>query len=239
LERAKSGKLYLVPTPLSADSDPVASLPPAALEPLRALRSFVVENEKTALRFLSRVLDRDAMAAVSLAILDEHTPPASVPPLLAPALSGADLGLLSEAGCPAVADPGALLVRAAHDSGVEVVPLLGSSSIVLALMASGMNGQSFRFHGYLPRDRAERARSLKRLERAARDSGETQVFIETPYRNRAMAEDIASTLMKDTRVAAAWDLGGPGQRAVSAEASRFSALKDAIPKLPCTFMIGR
>jgi len=111
LERAKSGKLYLVPTPLSADSDPVASLPPAALEPLRALRSFVVENEKTALRFLSRVLDRDAMAAVSLAILDEHTPPASVPPLLAPALSGADLGLLSEAGCPAVADPGALLVR--------------------------------------------------------------------------------------------------------------------------------
>jgi 16S rRNA (cytidine1402-2'-O)-methyltransferase len=239
MEKTSKGSLYLVPTPLSPEADPASALPPATIEAIQGLSRFVVENEKSAMRFLSRILSKEAMAAVALSILDEHSPPEAVPPLLDPVRSGLSLGLLSEAGCPAVADPGAALVRAAHAEGIEIIPLGGSSAIVLALMASGMNGQEFRFHGYIPRERGERIKALKRLERAALETGETQIFIETPYRNKAMIEDMRATLGASTRVCAAWDLGGPGQKVSSLPAGGLAALMDAVPKLPCTFLIGR
>jgi 16S rRNA (cytidine1402-2'-O)-methyltransferase len=239
MEKKRMGALYLVPTPLSADADPAAVLPRATIEAVKGLDNFVVENEKSAMRFLSRVLSKEAMSGLSVSILDEHSPPEAVPPLLGPALLGENIGLLSEAGCPAVADPGAALVRAAHDGGIEVIPLGGSSAIVLALMASGMNGQEFRFHGYLPRERGERVKALRRLERTALETGETQIYIETPYRNKAMIEDMGASLGAATRVCVAWDLGGPGQRVASSRARDLGALKDSAPKLPCTFLIGR
>jgi 16S rRNA (cytidine1402-2'-O)-methyltransferase len=239
MEKARKGSLYLVPTPLSPEADPASALPSATIEAVKGLDRFVVENEKSAMRFLSRVLSREAMAAVALSILDEHSPPEAVSPLLDPLRAGIDLGLLSEAGCPAVADPGAALVRAAHSEDIEVIPLGGSSAIVLALMASGMNGQEFRFHGYIPRERGERIKTLKRLERTALETGETQIFIETPYRNKAMIEDMHASLGAATRVCAAWDLGGSGQRVASVRAGNLAGLKDSSPKLPCTFLIGR
>jgi len=141
--------------------------------------------------------------------LNEHTPPAAVPALLAPLLEGADVGLLSEAGLPAVADPGALLVAAAHARGIAVVPLVGPSSILLALMASGLEGQRFRFHGYLPAEAPARRARLPDLERESARARETQIFIETPYRNDALVADILAACRDETRLAVAADLTAP------------------------------
>ncbi len=197
-----------------------------------------MENERSALRFLSRILDREAMVTVSMAILDEHTRPEALSALLEPLRQGRDIALLSEAGCPGVADPGAGLVRAAHDQGFQVIPLLGSSAIALAVMASGMNGQAFRFHGYLPRERGARVKALRALERAALERGETQVFIETPYRNTAMLADISRCLRPSTRVCAVWGLGSPFQGVASLPAASLGGLAERIGKAPCTFLIG-
>jgi 16S rRNA (cytidine1402-2'-O)-methyltransferase len=231
-------RLYLIPTPLSEEANPLLVMPPDTLAAISPLRFFIVENEKSALRFLSRVLAAQAMAAVELSILDEHSPQGIEEGLLEPALRGHSIGLLSEAGCPAVADPGSSLVKAAHRAGIEVVPLGGSSSITLALMASGLQGQRFRFHGYLPRDRADRAKALRRLERSVSETGETQVFIETPYRNKAMLESLAECLAPSTRVCLAWGLGGPAQVVKSCHARDLPALAQILGKVPCTFLIG-
>jgi 16S rRNA (cytidine1402-2'-O)-methyltransferase len=230
--------LYLVPTPLFDQASPERELPPATIEAIRGLTRFVVENEKSAYRFLSKVLGSERLGRSSLSILDEHTPAAAVPGLLSPLREGLGLGVLSEAGCPGVADPGAALARAAHDEGFPVLPLSGPSSIIMALMASGLNGQAFRFNGYLPRDPGDRVRALKRLERAAVESGETQIFIETPYRNKAMVADMAKALRPGTRVCLAWDLTGPGSSVLSIQAKGLAAAPLLPGKVPCVFLIG-
>lgn len=182
-------------------------VPPATREVAQRLRRFVAENPKSARRFFKAVGYPGPLQRVEIQVLDEHT--RDLGPLLAPLLAGEDCGLLSEAGCPAVADPGAALVRRAHEAGVAVVPLPGTSSVVLALMASGMDGQHFSFHGYLPVDKAARARRINELEANAR--GATQIFIETPYRNMELLRSLLEQCRGDTLLCIAADLTLPGE----------------------------
>lgn len=233
----KPGPLYLVPSPLGGP-DARSLLPAASLDALKTIRDFVVENEKTAWRTLTAVFSREELDGTSMSILNEHTPPSEVQALLRPALSGRPLGMLSEAGCPGVADPGAALVAAAHRSGVPVKPLVGPSAILLALMASGMNGQSFRFRGYLPRERSERAKALKSLEKLARDTGETQIFIEAPYRNDHMLQDMLACLKPDTLACVAIDMSLEGEKVVCARISGLAAALPGIGKKPAVFLLG-
>jgi 16S rRNA (cytidine1402-2'-O)-methyltransferase len=228
-------RLFLIPTPLGDENLPW--LPEA--ERLRVLHitHFVVEAEKTARRHLKALGVSAPIRELSLSVLDEHTRPADVAALLAPLEQGHDLGLVSEAGCPAVADPGARLVALAHERGFEVIPLIGPSSILLALMASGANGQCFAFHGYLPVDAAEREKRLKALELRSRQHGETQIFIETPYRNNALLAHLLATLAPDTRLAIACDLTLPTQTIVSRRVRDWPQPAPDLHKRPCLFVL--
>jgi 16S rRNA (cytidine1402-2'-O)-methyltransferase len=217
------GRLWLVPNALDLGSDPVAPLdrvlPRAAIERAAALGHWVVEDAKSARAFLKRVealcpLGR-ALQAIEVRELprppkDGRAPQADLAPLLAPALAGHDIGLLSDAGLPAVADPGAALVAEAHAAGIAVEPLAGPSSITLALAASGLHGQSFAFVGYLPTEPGARAARVRELEQRSRREGQTQIAIETPYRNAALAGALIETLQPDTRLAIACGLTLPG-----------------------------
>lgn len=235
-----TGRLFLIPTPLGGgEADPAFCLPEGTLSAVRGLRDFVVENEKSAWRFLGAVMPREVLPSLSLRILDEHSRPEDIPALAAPLRAGRDMGLMSEAGCPGIADPGAPLVSAAHAAGAEVRPLTGPSSIILALMASGMNGQAFRFHGYLPRDRQERRKSLRALEREALSTGSTQIFIEAPYRSAHMVEDMAAVLSPGTPVCVAAALDTPGQRIIRRKAGDLAELTPGLNKVPAVFLIGR
>jgi 16S rRNA (cytidine1402-2'-O)-methyltransferase len=200
--------LYLIPSTICEDAPPEAVLPAAAIARIREIRDFVVENAKTARRFLSSCAHPGPIASLGMRVLDEHTKAGEIPALLAPLREGRPLGLLSEAGAPAIADPGALLVRAAHAEGLAVVPLVGPSSILLALMASGLEGQRFRFAGYLPVAGAERLAALRELEARSAAERETQIFIETPYRNDALLADVLKACADSTLLAVAADLTG-------------------------------
>lgn len=204
------GTLYLVPVPLGPVS-PETCLPADTLTVARRLDRFVVERAKTARAHLKAMAHPLPLQQIDMQELNEHTPAAAIADLLAPLHAGHDLGLLSEAGCPAVADPGANLVRAAHAAGISVMPLVGPSSILLALMASGLGGQRFAFHGYLPAKEPERSRSIQALEKAARRDRATQLFIETPYRAAALLDALAATLSPEMFVSVGADLSLPGQ----------------------------
>jgi 16S rRNA (cytidine1402-2'-O)-methyltransferase len=204
------GTLYLIPVPLGHVT-PETSLPGPVLERIHRLTHFVVENAKSARAFLKGAGTEQPLQALQLEELNEHTRPDALDRLLAPLRAGHDLGLLSEAGCPAVADPGANLVALAQGEGIRVVPLIGPSSLLLALMASGLNGQRFAFLGYLPAKDVERAKSLREIEIESRKRGQTQIFIETPYRNRQLFDSILQTCQPGTRIAVATDLSLPGE----------------------------
>lgn len=227
--------LYAIPTPLGGT--PEAALPPPALEIVRGLTDFVVENPRSARAFLSAVGMQRPIRELSLATLEEHTVAAQVPALLQPLREGRSLGLLSEAGCPAIADPGAALVEAAHREGFQVRPLVGPSSIVLALMASGLQGQRFAFCGYLPRDAGEREARIRALEKRSRDEDETQVFIETPYRNDALLGALISVCRSSTRLCVAADLTLPTESVVSRPVSQWRASPGAIGRRPAVFLL--
>ena len=203
------GTLYLIPNALGP-GDLQAVLPAEVLAIAARLDYFVGENAKSTRAFLKRidatVALQKPMQSIEIAELDVSTPAAALPALLMPIVAGRDGGLVSEAGCPAIADPGAPLVRLAHQSGVRVRPLVGPSSIVLALMASGLEGQRFAFNGYLPTDAAERARAIRDAERRSAQLRQTQVFIETPYRNGALLAALRSHCQPQTRLCVACDL---------------------------------
>ncbi len=199
------GSLHLVPN-LLGQVAPEAVLPAHTIEVARSLSHWVVETEKPARAFLKTLALPRPIATLSIAPLPAGDDPAAHAALLAPASAGMDVGLLSDAGCPGVADPGSRLVAAAHAAGIRVVPLVGPSSLLLALMASGMNGQSFAFHGYLPVPEADRAATLRRLEDESRIQDRTQIFIETPYRNAAMIQTLGTALRAGTQVCVACDL---------------------------------
>lgn len=204
------GTLYLVPNLLGIV--PAADvLPERTLAVARRLAHWVVETEKPARAFLKAVGVAVPIATLDIRPLGDDVGAAAMERLLAPALAGEDVGLLSDAGCPGVADPGSLLVAAAHAQAIQVVPLVGPSSLLLALMAAGMNGQNFAFHGYLPVPAAARAEALRRLEDESRQRRCTQLFIETPYRNSAMLTTLAATLRPATMLCVAADLTLPTQ----------------------------
>ncbi len=204
------GTLYLIPVPLGP-TPPEASLPANVLATIRPLKYFVVEQAKSARAFLKAVGTDTILQELQLEELNEHTKADALDHLLTPLRAGENVGLLSEAGCPAVADPGADLVALAQNEGIRVVPLIGPSSLLLALMASGLNGQRFAFQGYLPAKEGERNKALKDLEAESRKRQQTQLFIETPYRNRALFDAILQNCQPTTRVTIATDLSLPSE----------------------------
>ncbi len=228
------GTLYLIPVALGGD-DALSLVAPDTIDTARNLRTFVAENPKSARAFLKAIAHPGPLQDLKIHTLDEHT--RDVASLLKLLLAGEDCGLMSEAGCPAVADPGSALVRRAHEAGVRVVPLIGPSSVLLALMASGMNGQRFAFHGYLPVERTERARKLKELEARARD--ETQIFIETPYRNEALLSALLQHCRGDTLLCIAADLTLPGGFVAARTIAEWKKKPPIIDRRPAVFLLSR
>jgi 16S rRNA (cytidine1402-2'-O)-methyltransferase len=196
------GTLYLIPVTLGDDAIGKA-LPPDVVSLAQKLDTFIVENEKTARRFLGAIKPHKPVRELTMLTLNEHTTDKELPALLAPLLEGRNVGLMSEAGCPGIADPGAQLAALAHRKGIRVAPLVGPSSILLGLMASGLDGQRFTFLGYIPSDKAARVQRLREIEQASRKNRETQIFIETPYRNQHLLEDILAHCSGDTRLCVA------------------------------------
>ena len=199
------GVLFLIPVPLGQTA--VAEVLPGPVQNCaKRLKHFVAENAKSARAFLKALPSDTPLQEIEIRELNEHTPQKALPELLAPLIAGFDVGLISEAGCPAVADPGAYLVALAHDEGIQVRPMVGPSSILLALMGSGLSGQNFAFHGYLPAKDDQRQKKLRELEKDSRQGLRTQIFIETPYRNRQMLETLLNTCARSTRICVATDL---------------------------------
>ncbi len=236
-----SGVLYLIPNALGeGDASTLATvLPASVIARTASLGYFVGENAKSTRAFLKRVGVSRPIQEIEIRELNVKTPAAEIDRLLAPILAGADGGLVSEAGCPAVADPGALLVRRAHERGVRVVPLVGPSSILLALMASGLDGQRFAFHGYLPVDAAERTKTLRELEQRSRKGRETQIFIETPYRNRALLDALVASCAPSTLITVAVDLTLESERVATHSASNWKKEASAFDmhKRPAIFLM--
>ena len=202
------GKLYLIPTTLG-ECDPNDVLPQTINRAINFIDHYIVENEKTARKFIKLVNPDKVQADLHLSSLNKFTQSSDYTKMVQPCLEGKNIGLMSEAGCPGVADPGAAIVKIAHEKGIQVVPLVGPSSILLALMGSGMNGQSFAFNGYIPIDKTEKKSALKSLEKLSSDKNQSQIFIETPYRNNKMLEDILQALQPSTHLCVAADITLP------------------------------
>ena len=234
-----TGTLYLVPNTLGDGSaaDLAAVLPDPVQRRAAGLSYFIGENAKTTRAFLKRIGTERPIQEIEIRELNVNTPTGDIDGLLAPLLDGVDAGLVSEAGCPAVADPGALLVRRAHQRSIKVVPLVGPSSILLALMASGLNGQSFAFHGYLPVDAAERAKRLRELEQQSRRAAQTQIFIETPYRNRPLLDTLLATCAPATLLCVAVDLTLPGETVHTRAVGDWRADALDLHKRPAIFLL--
>lgn len=229
------GRLYLIPSPLG-DNDPSEVLPATTVATACGLRCFVVEELRTARRFLSRAGLKGHIDELEFHVLNEHTTDAEVRALTGLFDSG-DVGLISEAGLPAVADPGAALVALCHRNGIEVVPMVGPSSLMLALMASGLNGQSFAFRGYIPAKTDERKAAVKELERMSKALDQSQILIETPYRNDSLMSDLTSMLQPHTRITVAADITLPTQFIRTDTAEGWRKHPVIIGKRPCVFII--
>jgi 16S rRNA (cytidine1402-2'-O)-methyltransferase len=231
------GTLYLIPVPLG-DCGPQSVLPDDVLHVACGLRYFIVENAKSARAELKRFGSTHPIREIDIRELPRNPLAADVDSLLAPLLAGLSAGLMSEAGAPAVADPGALLVRAAHTRGIRVAPLVGPSSILLALMASGLNGQRFAFQGYLPVREPERGNRIAQLERESGREGLTQIFIETPYRNVALFHALLKTCKSDTLLCVAVDMTTPHEHVdtKSVESWRETAAPP-LDKRPAVFLM--
>lgn len=233
---SEKGKLYLFPVPMG-DTAPDQVLPAPNVELLRSVKHFIVENVRSARRFIKacdRSIDIDSL---TFAELNRHTNPSDIEHMLDPMLAGASMGVISEAGCPAIADPGADVVAIAQRRGYEVVPLVGPSSIIMSLMASGFNGQSFAFCGYLPIDSAARAAKMKEMEKQIRRQRQTQIFIETPYRNNKMVQWLCSSLAPDIKLCVASDITGPKQSIVTLPISVWKSRKYDYDKIPSIFLL--
>jgi len=228
--------LYLIPTPI-ADAPPEFALPAGTLEVLQRLDIFVVENAKTARAVLKLAHYPRPIQSVQMLTLSEHTRSEDMQALLAPPLAGSDVGLMSEAGCPGVADPGAALVRLAHQHGIRVMPLVGPSALLLALMGSGMNGQRFAFHGYLPANAGERLDAIKKLDAQSQRLDETELFIETPYRNGALFQALISACRDGTLLCIASGLMEPDAELHTTMIGTWRQRGWEAPKRPTVFLL--
>lgn len=234
----KCGNLYLIPTTIG-DSRAEDVLPEKTLEVIRSLNSFIVEEIRSARRFLRKAGFKGDFDSTEFFLFNEHTDRRDLSALLSPMVSGIDTGLLSEAGTPCIADPGAEIVDIARQAGIRIVPLTGPSSIILALMASGFNGQNFTFNGYIPIERKERQQKIREMERMALEKDQTQIFIETPYRNKAIFDALVQTCNPATKLCIAMDLTLESESILTHFIGEWSKIKDLIPKKPAVFMLYR
>lgn len=234
---SKTGKIFLIPTPIG-ETDVYDVVPQRNREVIQGLDYFIVENLRSARRFLSKAGIGKPIDSLIFAELNEHTDAGEIENLLKPIMNGADAGIISEAGVPAVADPGADVVALAHKHNIEIVPLVGPSSIILAVMASGLNGQSFAFNGYLPVKQPERSKAIKFFETRARKENQSQAFIEAPYRNLKLFEDILSACAGDTRLTIAADILQPDQFIKTRKISEWKSQKPDLNKRPAIFILG-
>lgn len=230
------GAIYLIPTELTPDSGSRV-LSPQALDTIRQLDVFLVENIRTSRRFISSLKLGLNIEELTFHLLDKKTGDRQLDDYLSIVTSGRSVGVMSEAGSPGIADPGGALVARAHAQGIAIRPLVGPSSFLLALMASGMNGQRFRFHGYLPIDRSKRQAELLRLDKDARTLQEAQMFMETPYRNNQLLEDILGTCHKDTRLCVASDITGAHQLIKTMTIARWKGRLPDLHKIPTVFIL--
>ena len=233
-----TGKLYLIPTSLG-DNAPLETIPISIKKIIESIDVYIVENEKSARRFIKAVSSGKSQSSLTLFTLNKFTDPLEIPLYLEECYKGNNIGLLSDAGCPAVADPGAEVVKIAHEKNIKTIPLVGPSSILLAMMSSGMNGQNFAFNGYLPIEKVERKSKMKQLEKRSFDENQSQLFIETPYRNNSVLEDLYKTLNSDTKICVACDLTLPTEYIKTQTAKQWKHSKLDFHKRPAIFVIHK
>lgn len=229
------GKLYLVPNVI-ADETHTEVIPSHVRTTLSSLRYFLAEDVRTARRYLSALKIFDSIESLHFEVLNKETRMDEMPALFDPVFQGHSIGVLSESGCPGIADPGAMAARFAHEKGIQVAPLVGPSSILLALMASGLNGQHFAFHGYLPIDSKEASQAVKTLEKESRQKNQTQLFIETPYRNNTVMATLLKNLHDETLLCVATDITGKTEHIKTQSVKKWKSAKPSFPKIPTVFL---
>ncbi|MGB2273202.1 MAG: SAM-dependent methyltransferase [Flavicella sp.] len=232
------GKLYLIPTTLG-ETEPLEVMPLSVKKVVEEVDYFIVENEKSARRFIKKISPGKPQPNLKIMLLDKYANSFEVERYLDICQQGFSVGLLSEAGVPAIADPGAEVVKLAHQKGVQVVPLVGPSSILMAMMSSGMNGQNFAFNGYLPIDRNERKKELKSLEKLSKENNQSQIFIETPYRNDKMLSDLKQFLTPSTRLCVAADISLSSEYIKTFSIQEWKNVKPDLHKRPAIFIIHK
>ncbi|MCB0456851.1 MAG: SAM-dependent methyltransferase [Flavobacteriaceae bacterium] len=232
------GNLYLIPCTLG-DTPPLEVLPLSVKKAIESIDCYIVENEKSARRFIKSIVPNKSQPNLNIETINKFTDENEIPNLLQPCLRGEHVGVLSEAGCPGIADPGAAVVAQAHLKGIRVIPLVGPSSLLLALMASGFNGQNFAFNGYLPIDKQERKKELKRLEKLSEEHNQSQLFIETPYRNNQLLESLLLVLHPQTQLCIACDITLPSEYVLTQSVEAWKKTKVDLHKRPTLFIIQK
>ncbi len=234
----EKGSLYLIPCTLG-DTPPLEVLPLLVKKAVEHIDHYIVEHEKNARRFIKAIDSKKVQPDLVIQEINKFTDSSEIPQMLSPCMQGLDVGVISDAGCPGIADPGAVLVQEAHLRGIKVVPLVGPSSILMAMMASGFNGQNFAFNGYLPIDKGERKTAIKRLEKLSSEYNQSQSFIETPYRNNQLLEALISALHQDTKLCVACDITLPSEYIKTATAGEWKKRKVDLHKRPTIFIIQK
>ena len=232
----QKGKLYLIPCPLG-DGDPLYVLPQGVKDRVASINHYIVEHEKTARRFIKSIAPEKQQSILKFRETNKFTEANEIFSMLDPCLEGIDIGVISDAGCPGIADPGAGIVKFAHQKGIQVVPMVGPSSILLAMMSSGFNGQNFAFNGYLPIDKIERKSEIKRLEKISKERDQSQLFIETPYRNNQMLESLLGSLSSQTQICVACDITLTSEYIKTATVDLWKKIKVDLHKRPTLFII--
>ena len=232
------GKLYLIPTTLG-ETEPLEVMPLSVKKVVEHIDYYIVESEKSARKFIKKISPKKSQPSLNLMLLDKYAEDIETARYLDICKDGVNVGLLSEAGVPAVADPGASIVKMAHQNNIQVVPLVGPSSILMAMMSSGMNGQNFAFNGYLPIDKSDKKKAIKELERLSKDKNQSQIFIETPYRNEKMFSDLKSTLTPTTFLCIAVDITLPSEFIKSMMIKDWKHQQPNLHKKPAIFIIHK
>ena len=233
---SSKGKLYLIPCPLG-DTPPLAVLPISVKRAIERIDYYIVEHEKDARRFIKSIVAEKKQPLLNFQQINKFTDASEIPAMLNPCLKGINVGVISDAGCPGIADPGARVVHHAHENGIKVIPLVGPSSILLGMMASGFNGQNFTFNGYLPIDKRERKAEIKRLEKLSKEYNQSQLFIETPYRNNQMLESLIDTLNPHTQICVACDITLQTEYIKTTTVENWKKIKVDLHKRPTLFII--
>lgn len=235
----KLGKLYLIPVMMGEESSPKDVLPESVAKTIEMIDYYIVENEKTARKHIKRILPEKKQPSLHISVLNKRTDFSEYDQMLRPCMEGIDVGLMSEAGCPGIADPGAAIAKIAHQKGIQVVPMVGPSSILMGMMASGFNGQSFAFNGYLPIDKGEKKSVLRYYEKLSQDRNQSQIFIETPYRNNKLMEDLLQILQNDTYLCIAADITQQTEYIKTMKVSEWKKNKVDLHNRPTIFIIHR